>query len=419
MGEERKRDENLFEDGGPGQLYMSFVAMDDLLDKLKLLNYDKEFCRELKVKFLNRHYFALQTNPGEQFFIFTALSAWLIRTAGRSFETPQEDDDPNSTISNILDVLRNMGAAIDFPPSRLKSGFGSEVIYVLNCLADQALKAIHFGWNKAIHPVEDVEEENLIDDNAEVTLEKIEEEMLIEDDDDDDDDDEEGGILDLEGLRNLPLSRTNAAEINKPEDIMESTIDSAEWKLEVEKVLPQLKVTLRPDAKDWRSHIEQMHQHRKDIGESLSVTRNQLDKLHLEITRTLEKIGSREKYLNNQLEQMLLEYRASQDQLAQTKEQYRSVSGGVTERSRILGQITEELEQIKQEMEERGSSMTDGTPLVNVRKALARLKSETAQTDVRIGVAAHTLLRAKLKEKGNLQRAADPLPAAADFDSVF
>lgn len=417
MGDEKKRDETFFEDSGPGQLYLTFANMDDLLDKLKLLNYDKEFCRELKVKFLNRHYFALQTNPGEQFFIFTTLSAWLIRKTGEPFETPQEDDDPNSTISNILDVLRNMGVAVNFPPSRLKSGFGSEVIYVINCLSDQALKSSQFGWNKPIHPVEEPEEENLVDDSAEVTLEKIEEEMLI--DEDDDDDDEEGGILDLEGLRNLPSSKIDAAEINKPEEIMESTVDTDEWKLEVEKILPQLKVTLRPDAKDWRSHIEQMHQHRKEIGESLSVTKNQLDKLHSEITRTLEKIGSREKYLNNQLEQMLLEYRASQDQLAQTKEQYRSVSGGVTERSRILGQITEELEQIKQEMEERGSSMTDGTPLVNIRKALARLKNEISQMDVRIGVATHTLLQAKLKEKGNLQRAANIPAIVGNIDSIF
>ena len=37
-----------------------------------------------------RHYFALQTNPGEQFYIFTTLSAWLINQAGKQFDTPQE-----------------------------------------------------------------------------------------------------------------------------------------------------------------------------------------------------------------------------------------------------------------------------------------------------------------------------------------
>lgn len=36
---------------------------------------------------------------------------------------------------------------------------------------------------------------------------------------------------------------------SKPDDIMESTIDASDWKLEVERVLPQLKVISRPDNK--------------------------------------------------------------------------------------------------------------------------------------------------------------------------
>ena len=55
-------------------------------------------------------------------------------------------------------------------------------------------------------------------------------------------------------------------------------------------------------------------------------------------------------------------------------------------------------------MDERGSSMTDGTPLVNIRKSLARMKQEVVTMDVRIGVVQHTLLQAKLKDKSNMQR---------------
>ncbi len=40
--------------------------------------------------FISRHYFALQTNPGEQFYMFTTLSSWLIKLAGKPFDTPQE-----------------------------------------------------------------------------------------------------------------------------------------------------------------------------------------------------------------------------------------------------------------------------------------------------------------------------------------
>lgn len=45
-------------------------------------------------------------------------------------------------------------------------------------------------------------------------------------------------------------------ESAKQEDILESTTDAAEWSLEVERVLPQLKVTIRTDNKVERiQHI--------------------------------------------------------------------------------------------------------------------------------------------------------------------
>lgn len=266
-------------------------------------------------------------------------------------------------------------------------------------------------------PEEQLEEETLVDDAAEVTLEKIEEEMMEEQAADDEDDDD-GPVMDLDGLRTLSAGRLGgSSQLNKPEDILQSTVDSAEWKLEVERVLPQLRVTIQPDAKDWRGHLELIHQQRRELDEGLHVTRAQLERLSAGLGSVLDKLASREKYLNAQLEAPLAQYRSVQEALARTREHYRTVSGGITDRSRTLAQITEELEQIKQEMEERGSSMTDGTPLVNIRKALSRLKQETTQMDVRIGVAVHTLLQAKIKEKGNLQDMADA--PTASYDSVY
>lgn len=65
----------------------------------------------------NRHYFALPTNPGEQFYMFCTLASWLINKTGRAFEQPQEYDDPNATISNILSELRSFVSEILSSPS--------------------------------------------------------------------------------------------------------------------------------------------------------------------------------------------------------------------------------------------------------------------------------------------------------------
>ena len=76
------------------------------------------------------------------------LAAWLIRKAGGKFEAPQESDDPNATIAIILDYLRDTNVSIEFPPNKLKQGSGEHAIYVLDNLADEALKAQKFQWKK-------------------------------------------------------------------------------------------------------------------------------------------------------------------------------------------------------------------------------------------------------------------------------
>ncbi|NXA36565.1 IFT57 protein, partial [Eudromia elegans] len=416
---------------GPGAAYHMFVLMEDVLEKLKLLSYEEEALRRHNMRPLSRsglaprpgsrsagallrrlhcllllpldflvlllHYFALPTNPGEQFFMFCTLAAWLITKAGHPFEQPQEYDDPNAIISKILSELRSFGRPVDFPPSKLKAGYGEQACYVLDCLAEEALKYTGFSWKRPVYPTEELEEEEITEDDAELTLNKLEEEAVEEESDN------EENFIDLNVLK-AQTYKSDISDSAKQEEILESTTDAAEWNLEVERVLPQLKVTVRTDNKDWRIHVDQMHQHKDGIESALKETKGYLDKLQNEISRTLEKINSREKYINNQLEHLVQEYRSAQALLSEAKEKYQEGSGGVTERIKVLSEITEVLERVKQEMEEKGSSMTDGAPLVKIKQALTKLKQETLQMDIRIGVMEHTLLQSKLKEKSNMTR---------------
>ncbi|XP_013877471.1 intraflagellar transport protein 57 homolog [Austrofundulus limnaeus] len=396
MSEEARRGEE--EDRGPGSVHQVFVVMENLLEKLKVLNYEEEVLSKHNMKNLSRHYFVsspfLASNPGEQFYMFSIMAAWLVQAAGRPFVEPQEYDEPNATVSNILSELRAFGVKVDFPPSKLKSGSGEHVCFVLDRLAEEALKRRGFTFRRPTYPTETTEEESVVEDDAELTLSRVEEDMMEEADD------EEETAVDLEALK----LRTEPEPSSRPEEILESRVDSVEWNLEVERVLPQLKVTIRTDNKDWRVHLDQMHQHRDGIKTSLTETKGHLDKLQDDIGRTLEKVGSREKYINNQLELLIQEYRGAQAKLSEAKERYQQVNGGVMERTRVLAEISEELEKVKQEMEERGSSMSDGAPVVKIKQSLTKLKQEILQMDVRIGVVEHTLLQAKLKEKSNMTR---------------
>ncbi|NXU27861.1 IFT57 protein, partial [Thalassarche chlororhynchos] len=189
--------------------------------------------------------------------------------------------------------------------------------------------------------------------------------------------DNEENFIDLNVLK-AQTYRSDMNDSAKQEEILQSTTDAAEWNLEVERVLPQLKVTVRTDNKVCENGFACVHM----------VIKGYLDKLHNEISRTLEKINSREKYINNQLEHLVQEYRSAQALL----------------KKNIYFKITEVLERVKQETEEKGSSMTDGAPLVKIKQALTKLKQETIQMDIQIGVMEHTLLQSKLKEKSNMTR---------------
>ena len=386
-------------DNFTGSSFMNtFILMEELLDKLKLLNYEKEFCRGWGFRQFSRHYFAVATNPGEQFFAFTNIVAWLLNQCGKSFDRPQEFDDPNATVSEILNQSRSLGITVDFPPSKLKSGHGEQVIYLVNKLCDEALKSQMFSWKRPEYVEEEEAEENIVEDDAELTIDKLNDELAEEIEEEVE---EEETYLDLSGMKQQNIA--NEFNSSKPESMLESKVDINEWKLEIERVLPLLKVHIRADNKDWRNHYEQMQQYSNGITQTLQDTQSQLDKLHQEISKTLEKVASREKYINSQLEGKIQDYRAKQDNLAVLKEKYNQSSGGVTELTQQLSQITDELEQVKMQMDERGTNMTDAGPLVRIKQALSKLRQECTEMDLEVGVLEHSLLQGKVREKLGLE----------------
>ncbi|NXQ03504.1 IFT57 protein, partial [Vidua macroura] len=220
--------------------------------------------------------------------------------------------------------------------------------------------------------------------------------------------DNEENYLDLNVLK-AQTYRSNMNDTAKQEEILQSTTDAAEWNLEVERVLPQLKVTVRTDNKVWKNGFAYVHLFfvmQRPVSNGLSSATlseplsGYLDKLHNEISRTLEKINSREKYINNQLEHLVQEYRSAQALLSEVL----LIFCCCLLQKKISFKITEALEKVKQETEEKGSSMTDGAPLVKIKQALTKLRQETIQMDIQIGVMEHTLLQSKLKEKSNMTR---------------
>ena len=262
------------ESQGPGHAFLPFLVMEDLLDKLKLLDYDIQFVSELKMRPLNRHYFVIQTNPGEQFFMFSSLCAWLVRKTGEQFDQPQEHEDPNTVIANILQHVRNLGVVLDFAPSKLKAGYGEHAIFIIDRLADEALRSGNWRWRKPVPPA-DVggEEPEEVDDDDEIILERLEEEMA-----EDYSDEDEADILHINQVSPPVTERGSLAASARPGNIMEGAVNVDSWRLEVERVAPSLKVTLRTESRDWRAHLDQIHHHRNKMEECLDTAVKDLGK---------------------------------------------------------------------------------------------------------------------------------------------
>ena len=59
---------------------------------------------------------------------------------------------------------------------------------------------------------------------------------------------------------------------------------------------------------------------------------------------------------------------------------------------------------IKSRMDERGTSMTDTSPLIKIKSALNRIKEERKALDIRLGIVTHTLVAKKLKHDQHTKR---------------
>eukprot|EP00164_Ancoracysta_twista_P003997 GFYU01005365.1.p1 GENE.GFYU01005365.1~~GFYU01005365.1.p1 ORF type:complete len:446 (+),score=156.09 GFYU01005365.1:97-1434(+) len=358
--------------------------MEDLVDKLKLLDYEVRFCRERNQKPLSRAYFSRQSsNPNEQRDAFIAIVAWLFGLSRVTF-TPSYKDDPNQQNEAILQNLKHMGVPVDFPPTKLKQPYGDHICTLLDNLAQKALG--HFEYMKPSHTTDDYEEEADVDDEAELNAEMVDDGVVSEE--------EDYAVI-------ANTSNKNQRDPGEPSvrahQVVESQTDPAQWRIELERVAPMLKLHISSDNKEWRTHLEQTKQHDDVISAALPSTREQLEKLAQEVQKSLDKIATREKLINERLSDEVRIYRENQDKLAEINKEYTELSDKVNEDTNTLQGYVKQIDEIKDQMDYRGSSMTDTKPVMRIKDAIAKLRKEIKSMDLRIGVVECTLLTVKQK----------------------
>ncbi|KAH8240857.1 hypothetical protein KR026_006277 [Drosophila bipectinata] len=364
---------------------------DDLLEKLKLLNYEKHLLKEFKLKPLSRFYFVKATNPGEQFYMFTLICWWLCKKLGKDMERPQEYDDPNTVAAKIIQILEQIDVPVDFQPNKLIRGAGPICLMVLDVLSTQACKVAKVAYQK-LHIAQ--EEEFLgdyLEDNAEIILEKLEDEQNAAAPSDDSDMELETHNFRQLNWLNRPQKRS-IGDVNLDErngELDARMTDHQEWRLELERVLPHLKVFVKADARDWRTHISQMETFRAAIDEVSETTQAQLKKLHNEFTFDLEKIESREKHLNNELQPLIQQFKEVSIELSSIQYAQNQVQEETEKQTTQLNEVMLEQELKKEEMERRGQVMSDGSSVQQIKKSIAKLKEDIAQLNLEVALLVH------------------------------
>ena len=115
----------------------------------------------------------------------------------------------------------------------------------------------------------------------------------------------------------------------------------------------------------------------------------------------------------------------AKEQLEQLEEEHSEP----TENTKLLADdlecISDELDQMKKKMESKSSSVTDATPLVDIRAAIQRLRKENKEMDIRIGVLDYELIQARKAEAKGSQEfstshgVSDDEESEEDDDSLY
>jgi len=377
------------------------------LEKLKILNYEKEYCKKLNKKACNRVHFVIPgVNASHQFDDFIGICAWLFAliggsnvpaasTKGKSGRNPnstelfrpEEFDDPNTVVNKLLLALRQVDFRSSFPQQKLKAAHGEPACTVLDFLTDKALTTVGFQWGVPIYS-----------NNIDV-------EQAEPDDDANDDDiaeDEELGGPDDDVMFEDP-SKLEVSIDSSNHNILQALVDPVEWKTELERVGPKLRTNQQLSTNEWRAHVDQTVSSKVQIEKVLGDTQGDLQAMNKNVSSELNHMRMKEKYLNNQYNTLGLEFIEVKHRLEELETRTGSSHEAVAKLTNELAELTEKLEELKESFESRDSGLHDTSPLVKIKAALQQIKKEIHFFDMRIGVVSHSLLAAKVSDTNRLR----------------
>ena len=340
----------------------------------------------------------------------------------------------------MLSELRALGAGpeiIDASPLKVRAAWGETACRILLFCADAALLSKGFKWGKPVYKEES---------NAEA--------ITVEDDDGDGEDiDEAAAISDEEDIEDDVLFSASLSSPSKRRDVaiavLHSSVDPSAWRAELERVAPRLRAPiplgggsmlpgggggggggglggalsgLRGGGRgsgvmninkntnsalgEWRGHLEATSVADSTVLTLLSPAFESLRRLTSELSEVAAIVGARETALNSEFSSLISEHGVAASDVATLGSGATAVQLRVTSLTSELAAVSEALDEVQGAMEERGSSLSDSSPLIQIKAALSSLRGDIKDLDVQLGVQGHSVMQMRLLARHKAQQKA-------------
>ncbi len=355
--------------------------MEEILDKLKLLNYEVFFLKHKINKPLSRNYFALKsTTPGDQFIYFSSLCFWLLNLCGSQIQGDKKYDDPNTASQNIINESKNIGVDLNVPINKLRNGYGEFACLVLVKLVNKAIEKKGIGLRKT-------KEETGRSSSNEANYIEIEEDIP-------DQINQEINFGD-----NIQASKVEEKKkeplFEEEFSILKSNIPKKAWIREVEKVSNKLKIDYEETSgnsnSEWRSHVEHIKSSDKKLFSILPQSRSALENLSDDIGGALDKINKKEAMVSKNFTQIITEYKSRQLDSNNQIDEFNLLRSTCDKMQKELEELEEKETDINEKFSKVNKTINNTSLSINLKQALLGLTQESIGIDIKIAILNHSI----------------------------
>uniref|UniRef100_A0A7S4BXW9 non-specific serine/threonine protein kinase n=2 Tax=Chrysotila carterae TaxID=13221 RepID=A0A7S4BXW9_CHRCT len=372
-----------------------FIVMEAVLDKLKLLDYEKGLLRQRNLPPLPRGYFTSESLwPAKaQFQYLYKLLCWLLQLTSskgdhdlwRLLSPDALDADALSCAQTLLDAIGKAGAPIaehaQLGPHKLRAAAGIEVCKLLNTMTNVALSAAGFAWSQPQRQAEaEIEDE-------------IEGEADAEDDADDADGDHD--VLDdclcEEDLGDGSLA---APPLHMP--LLASSVPPLLWREECERVGPLLQLRVPWQSLHWRHRVALVREHAPHAAHAADAA-----------APALERVGEAAKRDSEQLAPLFAEQRRIAEASRVPSERLAAAQQHLATLEQELLALEAATAKARDAALAKGAMLSDNSAVVEMQAATRKMRLEAKELAMRVG-----MLQQELMSRRGQQRR-QPSPAVS------